>query len=241
MGVKGRMRKLLRRPSPAMIVAVAGVAVAMSGDAVADGVKAVASVVGKDQVTSRSVKDGSLLLRDIKRSERAKLKGRRGPRGPQGASGTPALDQVFREGETFAVATAERTQCPGTPQNTCYVPVAQYATHLRSAIPVSSPSAVASGPTLPSSSRWPPPSRPEWQRLDRNGRQRRHELATRVRRVGALRPGGDEMILRATLVAVAGLATAGGNAVMAKTRSRPGRSRIAASSSPTSRDPRETR
>ena len=141
MGVKGRMRKLLRRPSPAMIVAVAGVAAAMSGDAVADGVKAVASVVGKDQVTSRSVKDGSLLLRDIKRSERAKLKGRRGPRGPQGASGTPALDQVFR------------------------------------------------------------------------GR-------------------GD---------AVAGLATAGGNAVSAKTRSRPGRSRIAASSSPTSRDPRETR
>ena len=102
------MRKLLRRPSPAMLVAVAGVVVAMSGEAVADGVRAVASVVGKDQVTSRSVKDGSLLLRDIKRSERARLKGKRGPRGPQGAPGTPALDKVFRKGLTFRIAFAER-------------------------------------------------------------------------------------------------------------------------------------
>lgn len=123
------MRKLVRRPSPAMVVAVAGVVVTLSGDAVADGVRAVASVVGKDQVTSRSVKDGSLLLRDIKRSERAKLKGRRGPRGAQGAPGTPALDKVFRKGQTFEVAVAPTTQCPGTPPNSaCVVPNTQHAT-----------------------------------------------------------------------------------------------------------------
>lgn len=111
-----------------MVVAIAGLVVAMGGDAVADGVKAVASAVGKDQVTSRSVKDGSLLLRDIKRSERAKLKGRQGPRGAQGAPGTPALDKVLRKAQTFEVAIAPSTACPGTPQGACTVPIAQHAT-----------------------------------------------------------------------------------------------------------------
>jgi hypothetical protein len=111
-----------------MVVAVVGLIAATSGDAVAGGVKAVASVVGRDQVTSRSVKDGSLRAADVKRSERAKLNGRRGPRGANGAPGVAALDKVFRKSATFDIAVAGRSQCPGTPPDTCYVPVAQYAT-----------------------------------------------------------------------------------------------------------------
>ena len=81
------MKRLIRRPSPAMVVALIALVAATCGNAIADGVKAVASAVGKDQVTSRSVKNNTLQLVDFKRSERSKLRGARGPQGPAGPQG----------------------------------------------------------------------------------------------------------------------------------------------------------
>lgn len=119
------MRRFLRRrPSPAMVVAIIGVVAATSGDAVGDGVKAVASVVGKDQVTSRSVKNNSLLLADFKKSERAKLRGAKGrpgvagPAGPVGAKGEPganAFGTVSRKSLPFGVVVAGGTPAAPIP------------------------------------------------------------------------------------------------------------------------------
>jgi hypothetical protein len=135
------MRKLVRRrPSPAMIVAGVALIAATSGNAVADGVKAVSSVVGKDQVTTRSVKDNSLLLADFKKSDRRKLKGDQGPAGlpgapgaagAPGANGAPGADtlaKVFVKSTPHAIATAPQAPCPGTPPGTCFIPVTQFNT-----------------------------------------------------------------------------------------------------------------
>jgi hypothetical protein len=97
----------IRRPSPALVVAVIALIAATAGNAIADGVTAVAAKLGKGSVTSREVKNGSLTLTDFKASERSKLKGAdgsagakgatgatgpagpAGPQGPQGPAGTP--------------------------------------------------------------------------------------------------------------------------------------------------------
>ena len=90
---KGRdVRKLMRRPSPAMLIAILALIVAASGDAVADGVTAAAKLVTGKQVkneslTSADVKNGSLTLSDFKSSERRKLRGTEGPAGEKGALG----------------------------------------------------------------------------------------------------------------------------------------------------------
>jgi hypothetical protein len=133
------MRKLVRRrPSPAMIVAGVALMAATSGNAVADGVKAVSSVVGKNQVTTSSVKDNSLLLADFKKSERTKLKGDKGPAGSpgapgaagaQGLPGAPGADtlaKVFMKSTVHAIAVAQQAQCPGTPPGTCFTPVTEF-------------------------------------------------------------------------------------------------------------------
>jgi hypothetical protein len=101
------MRNRFHRPSPALVIAVIALIAATSGNAIADGVHAVAAKLGKNSVTSREVKNGSLTLADFKSSERGKLKGAdgatgatgargatgatgpAGPAGPQGPAGTP--------------------------------------------------------------------------------------------------------------------------------------------------------
>lgn len=77
-----------RRPSPAMIVALIALVAAMSGNAVADGVSAVASAMKKGSVTSKHVRDRSLRLVDIRVADRKKLRGQTGPQGPAGPQGT---------------------------------------------------------------------------------------------------------------------------------------------------------
>lgn len=67
-----------------MIVALAGLATAIGGQA----------TIGKDQVTSRSVKDDSLLLADFKPSQRALVTGPTGPPGRPGAPGPGARGRI---------------------------------------------------------------------------------------------------------------------------------------------------
>jgi hypothetical protein len=75
------------RPSAAMIVALVALVAAMSGNAVADGVTAVASALKKGSITSKHVKDRSLRIVDIRVADRKKLRGQQGPQGPQGPTG----------------------------------------------------------------------------------------------------------------------------------------------------------
>lgn len=117
-----------RRPSPAMLLALAGLVAAASGEAIADGARAVASVVGKDQVNSRSVKDGSLLLRDVKRSERSKLRGPRGPRGLKGDPGANSLSRLSRKEVALTLPAAQKAACPGTPAGSCFTAVPEFVT-----------------------------------------------------------------------------------------------------------------
>lgn len=86
-----------RVPPAAFWVALVALLVAVRGEAAADSVRAVASVVGKDKVTSRSVKDGSLQARDFRRSQRSTLRGDRGPKGQPGLGSVLATSQRVAE------------------------------------------------------------------------------------------------------------------------------------------------
>jgi hypothetical protein len=92
------MRRFVRRPSPAMIVALIALVAATAGNAIADQVTAAVSALKANSVTSGSVKNGSLLVKDFKKSELKKLTGKAGKTGaagaagaagPQGPAGTP--------------------------------------------------------------------------------------------------------------------------------------------------------
>jgi hypothetical protein len=81
------MRRLVHRPSPAIVIAVIALIAAMSGSAVADGVHAVAAKLKKGAVTTREIKDGSVRLADINKKDRATLKGATGAAGAKGDTG----------------------------------------------------------------------------------------------------------------------------------------------------------
>lgn len=81
------MRRLVHRPSPAIVIAVIALIAAMSGSAVADGVHAVAAKLKKGAVTTREIKDGSVRLADINKKDRATLKGATGAAGAKGDAG----------------------------------------------------------------------------------------------------------------------------------------------------------
>jgi hypothetical protein len=85
----------LRRPSPAMLVALLALFVALGGSSYA-ALQLPKGSVGTKQlkngaVTSPKVKNNSLLVRDFKASQRARLQGPQGARGPQGAQGPQGL------------------------------------------------------------------------------------------------------------------------------------------------------
>jgi hypothetical protein len=67
------------RPSPAMIVALLSLCVALGGSAIA-----ATKLAPKNSVNSRAVINGSLKLVDFKKAERTKLKGDKGDPGPAG-------------------------------------------------------------------------------------------------------------------------------------------------------------
>jgi hypothetical protein len=80
----------IRRPSPAMAVAMLALLVAMSGTAGADPIGEVSALIrGKsiaaNAITSKHVKNNSLVRRDFKRGQLPA--GPRGPAGPAGATG----------------------------------------------------------------------------------------------------------------------------------------------------------
>ena len=81
------MRRFVRRPSPAMIVALIALVAATAGNAIADQVTAAVSALKANSVTSTSVKNGSLLVKDFKKSELKKLTGKTGKAGATGATG----------------------------------------------------------------------------------------------------------------------------------------------------------
>jgi hypothetical protein len=81
----------LRRPSPSMLVALLALFVALGGSSYA-ALQIPRGSVGTKQlkngaVTSPKVKNNSLLVRDFKASQRARLRGPQGARGPQGSQG----------------------------------------------------------------------------------------------------------------------------------------------------------
>ena len=88
----------LRRPSPAMLVALLSLFVALGGSSYA-ALKLPKASVGpkqlkKNSVTSPKVKPGTLLLSDFKRSHRASLRGSQGVQGPQGLQGAAGATNV---------------------------------------------------------------------------------------------------------------------------------------------------
>jgi hypothetical protein len=81
----------LRRPSPAMLVALLALFVALGGSSYA-ALQLRPGSVGTKQlkngaVTSKKVRNNSLLARDFKASQRSRLRGPQGARGPQGPQG----------------------------------------------------------------------------------------------------------------------------------------------------------
>jgi hypothetical protein len=84
-------RRGLHKPSPAMLVALLALFVALGGTSYAALQLAPNSVGGKhlkrNAVTSPKVKPGSLLLSDFRASQRSSLRGPQGPEGQQGAQG----------------------------------------------------------------------------------------------------------------------------------------------------------
>jgi hypothetical protein len=95
----------IRRPSPAMLVALAALFVALGGTSYA-ALKLPKGSVGtsqlkKNAVTSPKVKPGSLLLSDFKSAERSRLRGPQGAQGPQGPQGPQGV-----QGNTGAPGTA---------------------------------------------------------------------------------------------------------------------------------------
>ena len=80
-----------RKPSPAMLVALLALFVALGGSSYAALTLPRGSVGGKqlkkNAVTSPKVKRGSLLLSDFRASQRSRLRGAQGIPGQQGAQG----------------------------------------------------------------------------------------------------------------------------------------------------------
>jgi Collagen triple helix repeat (20 copies) len=84
----------IRKPSPAMLVAIAALVVSLGGTSYAALTLPAGSVgtkeLKKNSVSSPKVKDGTLLVKDFSASQRALLQGPRGPQagtGPQGPAG----------------------------------------------------------------------------------------------------------------------------------------------------------
>ena len=78
------MRRFVHRPSPALLVALIALSVALSGTATARGVIA---ALRPNSVTSKTVKDGSLRIADFNRKDGSRLRGDRGLPGPAGPAG----------------------------------------------------------------------------------------------------------------------------------------------------------
>jgi hypothetical protein len=81
----------LRRPSPAMLVALLALFVALGGSSYA-ALQLPKGSIGTKQlkngaVTSKKVRNNSLLVRDFRASQRSRLRGPQGARGPQGPQG----------------------------------------------------------------------------------------------------------------------------------------------------------
>ena len=135
MGKEEHVRERIGRPSPALVISVIAliVAVAGGGSAIADGVAKAAKLITGNQirngsVTSADIKDRSLLASDFKASERKKLVGPDGPVGPTGVAGSagafrapPARQgpkgdpgRPERRAPTGSSATAARSAAPRT-------------------------------------------------------------------------------------------------------------------------------
>jgi hypothetical protein len=96
-------------PSPAMVVAVFALVIALSGTAVAAVIISSPSQLGKNvvtgkkikknAVTSKKVKNRSLLARDFKAGQLPA--GAQGPQGPQGVPGTSVFNSSIPSGQTI--------------------------------------------------------------------------------------------------------------------------------------------
>jgi hypothetical protein len=114
-----------RRPSPATVIAVLALFVALGGTSYAALQLPKGSVgakqLKKNAVTSPKVKPGSLVLSDFRRSQRSRLRGPRGLTGAQGAQGAQGLQGPagpFPEGDIPSGKTLRGTYAVGVPQPT---------------------------------------------------------------------------------------------------------------------------
>ena len=95
-----------RIPSPAMLVALLALFVALGGSSYAAFKLPKASVgnkqLKKNAVTSSKVKPGALRLSDFKTSERAALRGQQGAQGPQGPAGAQGVQGAAGTARAYA-------------------------------------------------------------------------------------------------------------------------------------------
>lgn len=82
------MRRITRRPSPSLVVAMAAVVLAGTGSATAAGLID-GSQLAKGSVTSAKVRNQSLKVADLTLNARSELRGQQGDQGPQGPKGDP--------------------------------------------------------------------------------------------------------------------------------------------------------
>jgi hypothetical protein len=112
----------LRKPSPATLLALTALFVALGGTSYAAITLPKGSVgskqLKKNAVTSPKVKPGSLLLSDFRRSQRSRLRGPRGTQGPQGIQGPQGPAGPFPEGDLPSGKTIRGQYAMGVPQPT---------------------------------------------------------------------------------------------------------------------------
>ena len=122
------MRRHIRRPSAALVVACAALFVALSGTSVATVTQSAlpANSVGEVQirdsaVTSAKVADETLQVIDLSPRARAALSGPAGPAGPAGAAGPPGPEGAPGVSglEIVQAATAQNTNGPKSVRASC--------------------------------------------------------------------------------------------------------------------------
>lgn len=94
------MRKLIRVPSPAAVVAVLALVVATSGVSYAAG-SVGTSDLEKNAVTSKKIKNETIKVKDMSPKAVTALKGQTGPQGPAGPAGTVRAYATVLTSATF--------------------------------------------------------------------------------------------------------------------------------------------
>jgi len=113
-------RLRLRRPSPAFVIALIALFVALGGVGYAG------SLIGSEQIRNNSIRssdirNGTILAADLNARTRASLRGQRGDKGDPGEPGTSIFASVIPSGTTVAGAWGGRYIAPQLAANNSYL------------------------------------------------------------------------------------------------------------------------